>query len=78
MTVYINTPAENYIEWKSGNKLLYKQIYFTIDNFRGFVYRLVYQIRVQLVDQLIIYTDYPVSIILWNALYNDIIQNISR
>jgi hypothetical protein len=48
----MNTLSEGYIGWKSGDELLYKQIYFTIGDFRGFVHGLVSRIREQLVHEL--------------------------
>ncbi|KAJ6117766.1 hypothetical protein N7512_007491 [Penicillium capsulatum] len=45
MKVFFNTLAEGYIGWKSGDELLYKQIHFTIGDFRGFVYGLVGRMR---------------------------------
>ncbi|KAJ5162545.1 hypothetical protein N7492_007937 [Penicillium capsulatum] len=47
MKVFFNTLAEGYIGWKSGDELLYKQIHFTIGDFRGFVYGLVGRMRQQ-------------------------------
>jgi hypothetical protein len=51
-TVFTNTPVEGQIEWKSGDELLYKQIHFTMGDFRGFVHGLVGKTRQILVEQL--------------------------
>ena len=45
MKVFFNTPSEGHIGWKSGDELLYKQIHFTMGDFRGFVHGLVGQMR---------------------------------
>lgn len=51
-TVFMNTPSEGHIGWKSGDELLYKQIHFTMGDFRGFVHGLVSRMREQLVQEL--------------------------
>ncbi|CAG8320632.1 unnamed protein product [Penicillium salamii] len=49
----MNTPTEGHIGWKSGDELLYKQIHFTIGDFRGLAHGLVDRIQQQLMQELI-------------------------
>lgn len=75
MKVFFNTPSEGHIGWKSGDELLYKQIHFTMGDFRGFVHGLVDNIRQQLVTELIFCTQTPPPVIPWVHLYDDPTQN---
>lgn len=74
-TIFINIFSEGYIGWKSGDKLLYKQIHFTIGNFRGFVHRLVGQIQQQLVHELMFCGNQKSPAIPWDYLYDNVIQS---
>jgi hypothetical protein len=41
LKVYYNTTTEGYISWIRYDEIIYKDLTFTIGDFRGFVYRLV-------------------------------------
>jgi superfamily II DNA or RNA helicase len=74
-TIFMNTPSEGHIGWKSGDELLYKQIHFTMGHFRGFVHGLVGRLRQQLVHELMFCTDHPPPAIPWDHLYDDATQS---
>lgn len=73
--VFTNTPVEGQIEWKSGDELLYKQIHFTIGDFRGFVHRLVGKTQQILVEQLMFCPPATAPVVLWDHLYDDASQS---
>lgn len=75
MKVFFNTPAEGHIGWKSGNELLYKQIHFTMGDFRGFVHGLVGSLRGILFEQLLFSTTSQVPTIAIEDLYDDPTQS---
>lgn len=75
MKVFFNTPAEGHIGWKSGDELLYKQIHFTMGDFRGFVHGLVGRMRQQLVEELMFCSETAPPVIPWEGLYDDPTQN---
>ncbi|KAJ5162549.1 hypothetical protein N7492_007941 [Penicillium capsulatum] len=75
MKVFFNTPAEGHIGWKSGDELLYKQIHFTMGDFRGFVHGLVGRMRQQLVEELMLSGKTTPPVIPWDDLYDDPTQN---
>lgn len=68
MKVFFNTPAEGHIGWKSGDELLYKQIHFTMGDFRGFVHGLVGRMRQQLVEELMLSGKTTPPVIPWDDL----------
>jgi superfamily II DNA helicase RecQ len=76
-TVFTNTPVEGQIEWKSGDELLYKQIHFTMGDFRGFVHGLVGKTRRILVEQLMFCPPATAPVIPWDHLYDDASQGAS-
>lgn len=73
--VFFNILAKGYIRQKSRDKLLYKQIYFTIGDFQGFIYGLVGRIWQQLVEELILSGKTILLVILQDDLYDDLMQN---
>ena len=74
-TVFTNTPVEGQIEWKSGDELLYKQIHFTMGDFRGFVHGLVGKTRQILVEQLMFCPPATAPVVPWDHLYDDASQS---
>jgi hypothetical protein len=45
LKIYYNTSTPGYITWIGQDKLLYKDLYFTIGEFRGFIHGLVGETR---------------------------------
>lgn len=76
-TVFMNTPSEGHIGWKSGDELLYKQVHFTMGDFRGFVHGLVGRMREHLVHELMFCTQSAPPVIPWDGLYDDATQSAS-
>lgn len=74
-TIFINTPSEGHIGWKSGDELLYKQIHFIMGHFRGFVHGLVGRLRQQLIHKLMFCNDHKPPAIPWDHLYDDATQS---
>lgn len=75
MKVFFNTPSEGHVGWQSPDQLLYRQIHFTMGDFRGFAVGLVGQLRQQLMDRLMFCTDQTPPPIPWHGLYDDPTQN---
>ncbi|CAG8359639.1 unnamed protein product, partial [Penicillium salamii] len=74
-TIFMNTPTEGHIGWKSGDELLYKQIHFTMGDFRGLAHGLVDRMRQQLVQELMFCDHHPPPDIPWDHLYDDATQS---
>lgn len=74
LRVHYNSTMPSHIMWQGTNKLLYKELHFTIGDFRGFIHGLV-EIIWELLDQLLLYTtNQPPPVIPWGRLYNNPIE----
>jgi hypothetical protein len=76
--VFFNTPSEGHIGWKGEDELLYKQIHFTMGDFRGIVHSLVDRVRTQLQHQLLLAEATQVPSVHLQDLYDDPTQRTAN
>ena len=55
LKIYYNTTSASYIKWKGYDELLYKNLHFTIPQFRGMVYKLIIETQRLLVKDLLLF-----------------------
>ncbi|KAE8383989.1 hypothetical protein BDV23DRAFT_189672 [Aspergillus alliaceus] len=72
LRIHYNTTTPGYVTWMQPDRLLYKHIQFTMDNFRGFVHGLTGVTR-QILCRELIFGKTPA--IPWHALYDDPTQS---
>ena len=69
--MFFNTPSAGHIGWKGEDELLYKQLHFTMGDFRGMVHGLVDSMRHQFHHQLLFTEGAQVPHIDLQDLYDD-------
>jgi superfamily II DNA or RNA helicase len=72
LRVHYNTTTPGHIAWMGPDQLLYKEVHFTIGDFRGFVHGLIGSLQGILRDELLITTpSTPIPSIPWDSLMDD-------
>lgn len=73
LAVHFNTTTPGYVSWIGNDRLLYKDISFTMGEFRHFIHTMVSDTRSLLCNRLLFTDDQdPVPVIPWGALYDDV------
>ena len=71
LRVHYNTTTPGHITWQGADELLYKELRFTMGDFRGFVHGLAGVTR-DLLDRLLFTSaEQPAPTIPWDRLYDD-------
>ncbi|KAH3277027.1 hypothetical protein KXV19_006590 [Aspergillus fumigatus] len=74
LRVHYNSTTPGHITWQGTDELLYKELRFTMGDFRGFIHGLVETTR-ELLDQLLLCAaDQPPPAIPWGRLYDNPIE----
>lgn len=74
LQVYYNSTTPGYITWQGTDKLLYKELCFTMGDFHSFIHGLVETTR-ELLDQLLLCAaDQPPPVIPWGRLYDNPVE----
>lgn len=71
LKVHYNTTAEGHISWVAYDQLLYKELAFTMGDFRGMIHGLVTSAEQILYDQLLLQDRTTVPKIPWDTLMDD-------
>ena len=71
LRIHYNSTAAGHVSWLGQDELLYKEIHFTMGDFRGFVHRLVSSMRQLMHKELLIYEAAGAPTILWDQVMDD-------
>jgi len=72
MKIDMNTTSEGHIQWRDGDVLAYKQLSFSMADFRGMVHQLVQTTQKALVEQVLFTTEASkLPVIPWDQLFDD-------
>jgi chemotaxis regulatin CheY-phosphate phosphatase CheZ len=71
MKVLFNTMSQGYVGWQNGDVLEYKDIHFSMAQFRGMVDQLQRTMRKQLIEIMFATDEQEVPAVLWKDLFDD-------
>ena len=74
LKIHYNTTAKGHVEWKAYDELLYKDLHFTMPQFRSMVHGLAIECRRLLVEELLFFnskTAHEIPPIPWDQLRDD-------
>ncbi|KAJ5571339.1 hypothetical protein N7535_004999 [Penicillium sp. DV-2018c] len=74
MKIHFNTPMPGHISWSHGDTLLYKQLRFTMREFKGFVHGLTASTRKLLIDRILLTQADQLPVIPWDRMADDFNQ----
>ena len=75
LKIHYNSTTPGHVGWMGQDRLCYKELTFTMGQFKGFIHQLVSDTRQLLLDELMFTDTTDVPKIPWKALYDDPTQS---